>query len=102
MEKLKIIPSFKIEYFGGIAYREVIFSLRDFLKFQNPTIYPTNKYQLRKLKNFFNRLQKGCFITSFTDSYFQSLVAIPRVKYEICPKQKCWIGKVFIVEELFS
>lgn len=43
---------FEIEYLGEIPYRQVIFKLRDFLKFQNPNIKDTNNYQLGKIKSF--------------------------------------------------
>lgn len=93
---------FEIQCLGGITYRQVSFKLRDFLQFQNPVVKSTNHYQLEKVKNFLQQLQTGVFLTSFDDTYFQSLVAIPQVKFEKCPKQKCWIGKVSLVEELFS
>jgi len=92
---------FEIQYLYGIPYRRVIFKLRDFLKFQDPMIKSTNHYQLEKIKKFFKKLQKGAFLTSFSDTSFQSLVAMPQVKLEKCSKQKCWIGKVCLVEELF-
>jgi hypothetical protein len=92
---------FEMEYLGGIRYRKVSFRLRDFVQFQNPTIQPITKYQLRKTKNLLDQLQKGCFITSFTDKWSQSLVVIPQVKFELCPREKYWIGKVFLVENLF-
>ena len=92
---------FEIEYLGGISYRQVIFKLRDFLEFQNPMVKSNNHYQLEKIKKFLKQLQTGVFLTSFDDIHFQSLVAIPQVKLEKCPKQKYWIGRVWLVEELF-
>lgn len=91
----------KIEYLGEIPYRQVIFKLRDFLKFQNPNIKDTNNYQLGKIKKFFKKLQTEGFVTSFSDNHFRSLVLIPQVKLDKCPKQKFWIGRVWLVEELF-
>lgn len=41
------------------------------------------------------------FLTSFSDTHFQSLVATPKIKLEKSPKQKFWIGKIWSVEELF-
>lgn len=93
--------NFKTEYLGGVAYRQVVFKVRDFLEFQNPMVTSTNHYQLEKIKNFLQQLQTGLFITSFNDTYFQSLVAIPQVRLNKCPKQKYWIGKVWLVEEFF-
>ena len=61
----------------------------------------TNHYQLEKIKNFLQQLQTEVFLTSFDDTHFQSLVAIPQVKLHKCPKQKYWIGRVWLVEELF-
>jgi hypothetical protein len=92
---------FEIECLGGIPYRQVIFKLRDFLEFQNPMVKSTNHYQLEKIKNFLQQLQTEVFLTSFDDTHFQSLVAIPQVKLYKCPKQKYWIGRVWLVEELF-
>ena len=92
---------FEIQDLYGITYRRVSFKLRDFLEFQNPTIKPNNHYQLEKIKKFFKKLQKGAFLTFFSDTSFQSLVVMPQVKLEKCSKQKCWIGKVCLVEELF-
>jgi len=92
---------FEIEYLDGIPYRQVIFKLRDFLKFQNPNVKSTNYYQLGKIKKFFKELQTGVLLTSFSDTHFQSLVSIPQVKLEKCPQQKFWIGRVWLVEELF-
>ena len=66
---------FEIECLGGIPYRQVTFKVRDFLEFQNPTVKSTN--------------------------HFQCLVAIPQVKLEKSSKQKYWIGRVWLVEELF-
>ena len=92
---------FEIESLGGILYRQVTFKLRDFLEFQNPTVKPTNYYQLQKIKNFLQQLQTGVFLSSFDDTYFQSLVAIPQVKLEKSLKQKYWIARVWLLEELF-
>ena len=82
---------FEIEYLGGIPYRQVIFKFRDFLEFQNPLVKSTNHYQLEKIKNFLQQLQTEAFLTSFDDTHFQSLLAIPQVKLHKCPKQKYWI-----------
>jgi hypothetical protein len=92
---------FEIQYLYGIPYRQVSFKLRDFLEFQDPTIKPRNHYQLEKIKKFFKKLQKEVLSTSFSDTSFQSLVAMPQIKLEKCSKQKCWIGTVCLVEELF-
>ncbi len=89
---------FEIECLDGIPYR---FKVRDFLEFQNPTVKSTNHYQLEKIKKFLQQLQTGVFITSFNDTHFQSLTVIPQVKLEKSPKQKYWIGRVWLVEELF-
>lgn len=61
----------------------------------------TNQYQLGKLKEFFQKLQAGLYVTPFSDDTFQSLEGIPQVKFEKCPKQKFLIAKVRIAEELF-
>lgn len=88
---------FQIDSLGGINYRVVTFQLQDFLRFQNQANY--NHYQLTKTKRFFDELQKGILIQSFSDKYFQSLVAVPLVKFE--KVQKFIITKVWLAEELF-
>jgi hypothetical protein len=85
-----------------VAYRKVIFKLRDFLQFQDPNIKSTNQYQLRKIKEFFKSLQTGVHVTSFNSQYFQSLVLVPQVKFEKCPKQKFLIAKIWLVDDLFT
>ena len=90
---------FEKQSFDQISYRIVSFNLRDFIQFVHPNIKPTNYYQFKKAKKFFLDLQKATYVTSFSDSYFQSLVVVPHVKFEKC--QKLLVGKVTIVEELF-
>lgn len=68
---------FETEYLGQTAYRKVVFKLRDFLEFQDPSVKRTNRYRLRKIKEFFQQLQTGLYVTSFSDSKFQSLVLVP-------------------------
>lgn len=81
----------------NISYRVVTFKLQDFLVFQQNT--QKNAYQLQKLKKFFQELQSGILLTSFSDNYFQSLVAVPFVRFEKI--QKFLVVKVWLVEELF-
>ncbi|MEY2702450.1 MAG: hypothetical protein RLY43_1083, partial [Bacteroidota bacterium] len=69
---------FEIKYIDQISYRVVGFRLQDFLRFQNKY---NNQYQLTKVKEFFEEVQTGILLTSFSDNYFQSLVAIPLVKF---------------------
>ena len=38
---------------------------------------------------------------SFQSDCFRTLIAIPRIEYEICPKQKYLIANVWMVSELF-
>lgn len=92
---------FEIECLGGISYRQVTFKVRDFLEFQNPTVKSTNHYQLEKIKKFLQQFQTGVFLTSFNDTHFQSLIAIPQVKFEKSLKHNYWIARVWLVEELF-
>lgn len=61
----------------------------------------TNRYQFQKIKSFLQQLQTGVLITSFTDTKFQSLIAVPRVTFEKSSKQKYLIGNVWLVNELF-
>ena len=59
---------FTTDCLGYTSYRQVVFRLQDFLKYQNPTVKSTNYYQLKKLIDFFDELQKNSLIKSFTDS----------------------------------
>lgn len=92
---------FKILWFDNIAYRQVRFEIRDFLQFQNPELKLIKHYQLKPVKDFLAQLQTGILITSFSDNYFRSLVGIPKVEFEKCPRRKSLIAKVSLVEELF-
>ena len=97
---------FKIDSLGDPPYRTryrlVIFRIQDFLKFQNPMVKSTNYYQIKKLKKFFNELQRNSLVTSFTDNQFRSLVTIPEVRVWKSKKQNnSLIARVWIAEELF-
>lgn len=89
---------YEIKELENISYRVVTFRLQDFLTFQNKD-YQNNRYQLKKLKHFFEELQSGILLTSFSDNYFQSLVAVPFVRFDKI--QKFWVGKVWLVNDLF-
>jgi hypothetical protein len=88
---------FTTDCLGDIRYRQVVFRVRDFLKFQNKS---TESYQVQKVIKFFTELQKNFRITSFSDRHFQMLLIIPQVKFEK-PNQQFWIAKIWVVEELF-
>jgi len=92
---------FKIQYLGDTSYRQVVFQIQDFLKFQDPLVRSTNYYQLKKIIHFFLQLQTNTLVTSFTDTKFESLVSIPKVSITKSDKLKCWIGSVWVAEELF-
>lgn len=85
----------------GVSYRKVTFIVRNFINFTNPSISSTNRYQLKKTKDFFKFLLTGAIIDSFQDHSFRSLIAIPRIEYEICPNQKYLIANVWMVDDLF-
>jgi len=87
---------FEIKYIDQIPYRVVVFRLQDFLQLQNKS---NNQYQLVKVKNFLKVLQTGILLTSFSDIHFQSLVAVPLVKFT--KSQKFWVARVWVAEELF-
>ena len=88
---------FEIEYLGGIPYRQVIFQVKDFLEYQKKS---NNYYQLKKLIEFFDELQTNSLIKFFSDKEYRSLVTIPEVALTK-GKQNCWVGRVWISEELF-
>nr|WPV76514.1 hypothetical protein [Naviculales sp.] len=87
---------FEVEYIDQIPYRVVVFRLQDFLQVQNKS---KNQYQLVKVKKFLKELQTGILLTSFTDTHFQSLVAVPLVRFN--KFQKFWVGQVWLDQELF-
>lgn len=87
---------FEIKYIDQIPYRVVVFRLQDFLQLQNKS---NNQYQLVKVKHFLKELQTGILLTSFSDIHFQSLVAVPLLKFT--KFQKFWVGRVWIAQELF-
>ena len=92
---------FKTDFLGSTPYRQVGFRIDNFLKFQNPTIKSTNYYKLKKVRLFFEELQNGTFITSFSHTEFQRLVVIPKVKIIKSKKLKCWMATIWLVEDLF-
>jgi hypothetical protein len=92
---------YTIADWDGVSYRKVTFIVRDFITYQNPTISSKNRYQLQKTKEFFRDLLTGAIIDSFQNDCFRTLIAIPRIEYEICSKQKYLIANVWMVNELF-
>jgi hypothetical protein len=82
-------------------YRKVVFRVKDFLKYKNPTCRSTNYYQLEKLLVFFDELQENSLIKSFSDTEYRSLVTIPEVSLKKS-KQNVWTATVWIAEKLFS
>ena len=85
----------------GVCYRKVTFIVRSFMNFKDPSISPTNRYQLKETKRFFRILLTGAIIDSFQDKTFRTLIAIPRIEYDTCPKQKYLIANVWMVNDLF-
>lgn len=89
---------FQKEFLGTTPYRCVYFKLQHFLEFQNPST-KYNYYQLNKLKEFIDNLQTNFIIKKFSNTYFQSLVSVPKVN--IYKDKGEWVAKVWIVDELF-
>ena len=75
--------------------------MKDFLEYQKKS---KNYYQLKKLIEFFDELQTNSqtnsFIQFLSDKEYRSLVTIPEVALTK-GKQNCWVGRVWISEELF-
>lgn len=84
------------ECLGDTSYRCVIFKVSDFLKFQDETY---SYYKLKKLKEFFDNLQTNFIIQKFSDSYFQSLVSVPKV--EFFKEKRSVMTKIWVVDDLF-
>ena len=88
---------YRWEFLGTTRYRVVSFRLNDFLKFlHGPDC--TSRYKFNQLQDFCNELQKDFFVTLFNDENFQSLVSVPKVEIH---KEVYWIGKFWIVDDLF-
>ena len=85
------------EYLGSTHYRCISFKVTDFLQFQNDSY---SYYKLKELKNFLYDLQTNLIIQKFSDTYFQSLVSVPKV--EIFKEKRSVMAKIWIVDELFS
>ena len=87
-------------HLDSTIYRLVVFKVQDFLKYQNPTVKSTNYYQLKKVLNFMDELQKNSIIQSFSDREFRSLMTIPEVKLTKS-NRNTWYARVWVAEELF-
>ena len=85
------------KYIDKNPYRVAVFRLQDFLQWQKKS---NNQYQLEKAKHFLTELQTGILLNSFSDTYFQSLVAVPLVK--LTKIQNFWVGRVWLADELFT
>ena len=85
---------YTIANWDEVYYRKVTFIVKDFITYQNPTINSNNRYQLQKTKEFFKNLLTGAIIDSFQNNCFRTLIAIPRIEYKICPKQKYLITNI--------
>ena len=94
---------FKIDFLGDTPYRMVHFRIDHFLKFQNPNVKYTSyyNYKLKKVRLFFEELQNGTFLISFSNTKFQRLVGIPKVNLIKSKKLKCWMATIWLVEDLF-
>lgn len=92
---------FKADFLGDTTYRVFNCRIDHFLKFQNPSVKTTSYYKLKKARLFFAEVQNGTFLTSFSNTEFQRLVAIPKVKIAKSKKLKCWVAKIWLVEDLF-
>ena len=57
------------------------------------------EYFVCKVKHFLKKLQTGILCTSFSDTHFQSLAAVPLVKFT--KVQKFWLVRVWVAQELF-
>ena len=112
MKKVK-----NITFISGIPtdiykdFSDVLVTLEDnsqyWLEFATPETFVS--YMDRKKRRFVKPVypciivQKltGAVIDSFQSDSFRTLIAIPRIEYQICPKQKYLIANVWMVNELF-
>lgn len=85
------------EFLVDIRYRCVTFKLNHFLEFLHGPNY-RSEYQLKKLHDFCDDIQKDFFVRSVSDRHFQSLIVVPLAKVY---KEKDWMGKFWIVDDLF-
>ena len=88
---------YEIDSLKSTCYCLVRFQVQDFLRYTGETY---NYYQLKKLLEFFDELQTNSLIKFFSDTQYRSLVTILEVALTK-RKQNCWVGIVWISEELF-
>jgi hypothetical protein len=105
LEFLKFSSSldYKTEIFDGDPYQVVIFRVKDFLDVSHSHYNSQDEYyKMQKTRDFLRDLQQNLFISCFTDSYFKSIVTIPKLELYKCKKSKCWLTRVLLFEELFD
>lgn len=94
---------YEMEMFANTSYRRIVFRVKDFLKVCDSFYNSQNEYyKTEKTRQFLVELQQNLLITFFSDSYFKSLLSIPHVELYKCKQSKCWLAKIWLVEELFD
>ena len=88
------------ESLGSTRYRCVSFRVQDFFRFQQPNSQKGSKYQIQKMKEFFEEFETGFFLSLFRDHKFQKLISIPKVEFWR-EKNQYWVVQIWIVDELF-
>ena len=68
---------YKVDYLGSTPFRQVSVIVKDFLTYKKVS---NNYYQLKKMVEFFDNLQKNFLIKFFSSHEYRSLVVIPEVK----------------------
>lgn len=88
---------YNVDYLGSTPFRQVSVIVKDFITYKKVS---NNYYQLKKMVDFFDNLQKNLLIKFFSSHEYRSLVVIPEVKLKR-GKYNSWIADVWITEELF-
>lgn len=89
---------YEIDSLGSTYYRKVTLQVKHFLSYKNESY---NYYQLKKILQFFDELQKNSLIKFFSDKKYRSLVSITEVIVEK-RQLNSWFAEVWIAEELFD
>jgi hypothetical protein len=94
---------YKTEIFDGDSYRIIIFRVKNFLDVSHSHYNSQDEYyKMQKTRDFLRDLQQNLFISCFTDSYFKSIVTIPKLELYKCKKSKCWLTRISLLEQLFD
>ena len=94
--------SYEMRYMHTIPFRFFRVNLEDFLQFQDPTADTLSWDKKRKIKEFFDKLQKGYYVTSFDRTSFHSVVIAPSIEVKKCASSGGYQAEVWLLDKLFA